>query len=100
MMSDPMDGVVADGPSSSLADDLGNAKEVLDPMILTYNLARIERIQSVMGIASGCVAGIAGLTGLGGFGECVLFLFVYLLGVSIIYETVYYSLFWLTKNSR
>lgn len=62
MMADPM---ADSGPASP---DSAMEKEVFDPIILTLNLARIERIRSVMAIASGCIAGIAGFTGLEGFG--------------------------------
>lgn len=72
MMADPMAGLGAssgapDGRNRSDAQDGG--KQVVDPMALHWNLQRIERIRSVMGMASGCVAGICGLTGLQGLGE-------------------------------
>ena len=63
MMADPMADM---GPQK--LDSGAMEKEVFDPMILTLNLARIERIRSVMAIASGCIAGISGFTGLQGFG--------------------------------
>ncbi len=44
------------------------SNEIVDPLIVQMNLSRIERIRSVMGIASGCIAGILGLTGMEGFG--------------------------------
>jgi hypothetical protein len=66
MMPDPM-ADMGDGGSAP-ADEMHNSKEIFDPMIMQYNLARIERIQSVMGIASGCIAGIAGFTGIEGLG--------------------------------
>ena len=44
------------------------SNEIVDPLIVQMNLSRIERIRSVMGIASGCIAGILGLTGVEGFG--------------------------------
>ena len=66
MMNDPMAGM--DQPVSGPPTDDIDSKEVFDPMILQFNLQRIERIRSVMGIASGCIAGIAGLTGFEGIG--------------------------------
>lgn len=70
-MADPMAdlGGGAPGSTSNKADNasLTTSKEVSDPLILGTNLQRIDRIRSVMGIASGCVAGIGGLTGLQGF---------------------------------
>ena len=42
---------------------------VFDPMILQANQGRIERIRTVMGIASGVVAGISGLTSWQGLGK-------------------------------
>lgn len=68
MMADPMANLGGAGDPSADAQS-SHSREVFDPMILQYNLARIERIRSVMGIASGCIAGIAGLTGLQGLGE-------------------------------
>lgn len=65
MMNDPMAGIdtnAADAPSITAADEM-DSKEVFEPMILQSNLQRIERVRSVMGIASGCMSGIAGLTG-------------------------------------
>lgn len=44
------------------------ANEIVDPYLVQLNLARLERIRSVMGIASGCIAGIVGFTGVEGFG--------------------------------
>ena len=44
------------------------SNEIVDPLIVQMNLSRIERIRSVMGISSGCIAGILGLTGMEGFG--------------------------------
>lgn len=72
-MSDPM----ADLGNTVSTHDMDDSKEVFDPMILQCNLARIERIQSVMGIASGCIAGISGFTGLEGLG-CFLALHVFI----------------------
>ena len=67
MMNDPMAGMGQDPAASTTPDDV-DSKEVFDPMILQFNLQRIERVRSVMGIASGCIAGIAGLTGWEGIG--------------------------------
>lgn len=71
IMMDPM----ADlgGPSAGggggpkQQDNLSTTREVFDPLAMGANFQRIDRIRSVMGIASGCVAGILGLTGLTGF---------------------------------
>jgi ER membrane protein complex subunit 6 len=65
-MIDPMAGLDAAAPA---AGDAADEKDVIDFMALRFNLQRIDRIRSVMGIASGCVAGILGLTGLQGFGK-------------------------------
>ena len=43
-------------------------KDVIDFTTLRYNLQHIDKVRSVMGIASGCVAGICGLTGYEGLG--------------------------------
>jgi len=67
MMNDPMAGMGQD-PSAATTPDNVDSKEVFDPMILQFNLQRIERVRSVMGITSGCIAGIAGLTGWEGIG--------------------------------
>lgn len=67
-MMDPMGDIGAADAGFSTEDMIHNSKEIFDPMILHYNMVRIERIQAVMGIASGCIAGIAGFTGLEGFG--------------------------------
>lgn len=74
-MADPMADMGASAPGGGMmpdAADQPHSKDVVDTMILQYNLARIERIRSVMGIASGCIAGIAGLTGLQGLGTEVM----------------------------
>jgi len=60
-MIDPM----ADLGGSGAAAET-DAKEVFDPMALNQNMQRIDKIRSLMGIVSGCVAGICGLTGLEG----------------------------------
>jgi hypothetical protein len=68
-MMDPMadlDGPPQGGASSELA----NSKEVFDQVALQRNMQRIDKMRSVMGIASGCVSGIVGLTGLEGLGTC------------------------------
>ena len=52
-------------PSSNL-----KYNEIVDPYIVQMNISKIERIRSVMGIVSGCIAGIVGYTGMEGFGTC------------------------------
>ncbi len=64
-MIDPMAGLDAGVPGIQDTDE----KEVIDITSLRYNLERVDKIRSVMGIASGCVAGIYGLTGLEGLGK-------------------------------
>lgn len=54
--------------STTLAHHNLKSNEIVDLLIVQINLSRIERIRSVMGIASGCIAGILGLTGMEGFG--------------------------------
>ena len=63
-MIDPMANL--DGAASS--QDTSEEKDIIDFSSLRYNLDRIDRTRSVMGIASGCVAGICGLTGFEGLG--------------------------------
>ena len=67
-MMDPMAGL--DGADTPAAGDHGesSSKEVFDAIALQRNMQRIDKIRSVMGIASGCVSGIMGLTGLEGLG--------------------------------
>ena len=48
--------------------NFSSKKDVFDPMALQVNMQRIDRIRSVMGIASGCMAGTLGFTGLQGLG--------------------------------
>jgi hypothetical protein len=77
-MMDPMADVGAgssDGSAAAVSLDVSTgahsnlkSNEIVDPLIVQMNLSRIERIRSVMGIASGCIAGIVGLTGMEGFG--------------------------------
>ena len=77
-MMDPMADVGASsGDSTAVAASLDattgaysnlKSNEIVDPLIVQMNLSRIERIRSVMGIASGCIAGTLGLTGMEGFG--------------------------------
>ena len=62
MMADPMADMGPPKADSGLLE-----REPVDPLILNMNMARIERMRSVMAIASGCIAGIAGFTGLQGF---------------------------------
>lgn len=64
-MIDPMANLDA-APEAVAADE----KDIIDVPTLRYNLQNIDRVRSVMGIASGCVAGICGLTGYEGLGEC------------------------------
>jgi hypothetical protein len=82
-MIDPMAGL-DDGPGMASEE---NTKEVFDSMTLQRNLQRVDKIRSVMGIASGCAAGIVGFTGLEGFGtsRSIVLLYVYLLCVSMIF---------------
>jgi EMC6 len=70
MMNDPMADL--SGPTPATQDEMNNTKEVFDPMAMQVNMGRIERIRSVMGIVSGCVAGITGLTNLQGLGEYIM----------------------------
>jgi len=67
MMADPMADLGGSGLDKKDNQSLTTTKEVADPLVLGTNLQRIDRIRSVMGIASGCVAGIGGLTGMVGF---------------------------------
>jgi hypothetical protein len=71
MMQDPMANLTGETPAGQNPSNMngGNTKEVFDPIALQLNMQRIGRIQSVMGIAAGCVAGIAGMTGFEGLGE-------------------------------
>lgn len=71
-MMDPM-GDIGGAAENSAVDNVLlhqnlKANEIVDPNLVQLNLARLERIRSVMGIASGCIAGIVGFTGLEGFG--------------------------------
>ena len=67
-MIDPMAGLDGSPQGDAAANDAANSKEVFDSIALQRNMMRIEKIRSVMGIASGCVSGIVGLTGLEGLG--------------------------------
>ena len=68
-MMDPMAGLDgADTPGAAAGADGEHSKEVFDSIALQRNMQRIDKIRSVMGIASGCVSGIMGLTGLEGLG--------------------------------
>jgi hypothetical protein len=71
MMQDPMANLTGEAPAGQNPSSMdgGNTKEVFDPIALQLNMQRIGRMQSVMGIAAGCVAGIAGLTGFEGLSE-------------------------------
>jgi hypothetical protein len=66
-MIDPMANLDGGAPGAE-ADE----KDVIDVTSLRYNLERVDKIRSVMGIASGCVAGVCGLTGLEGLGTFAL----------------------------
>jgi hypothetical protein len=72
-MMDPM-GDIGAGEDEAPAMDSNmlhlnlKSNEIVDPYIVQFNLARIERIRSVMGILSGSIAGIVGFTGIEGFG--------------------------------
>lgn len=66
-MMDPMAGL--DGGSAPSAASTSSMKDVVDPNALVFNLKRIDKIRSFMGIVSGCVTGICGLTGLQGLGK-------------------------------
>mmetsp|Transcript_4086 Transcript_4086/g.8755 ORF Transcript_4086/g.8755 Transcript_4086/m.8755 type:complete len:128 (-) Transcript_4086:1021-1404(-) len=66
MIADPM-ADLGGGQPGAASSEMGNAtKEVVDPMAMSMNAQRIERVKNVMGIVSGCVAGICGLTGFSG----------------------------------
>jgi hypothetical protein len=71
MMQDPMANLTGETPAGQNPSNMngGSTKEVFDPIALQLNMQRIGRIQSVMGIAAGCVAGIAGMTGFEGLSE-------------------------------
>jgi hypothetical protein len=73
MMQDPMANLTGEAPAGQNQSNMngGNTKEVFDPIALQLNMQRIGRIQSVMGIAAGCVAGIAGMTGFEGLSEYI-----------------------------
>jgi hypothetical protein len=73
MMADPMADLGGGGghqpqDGSGESSDGATTREVFDGMAFQMNMARIERIRSVMGIASGCIVGICGFTGFQGFG--------------------------------
>lgn len=68
MMQDPMTDFGAT-PKSTLNDNA--TKQVVDGLALQLNLKRLDRIRSVMGITSGCIAGILGCTGLQGLRKFV-----------------------------
>ena len=71
-MMDPMGDIGGATENSSVDNVLMHqnvkSNEIVDPYLVQLNLARLERIQSVMGIVSGCVAGILGFTGFEGLG--------------------------------
>ena len=79
-MQDPMANLTGDqqDPSSS-SDSAGGGtlggtttKIAIDPIAMNENMKRMDRIRSVMGIVSGCVAGICGMTGLQGLCKLLL----------------------------
>lgn len=71
MMADPMADMGQ--PQHQQPDaDMNNGKEMINPVLLQLNLAKIDRIRSVMGIAAGCVTGICGYTGFAGLGALPL----------------------------
>mmetsp|Transcript_32925 Transcript_32925/g.93609 ORF Transcript_32925/g.93609 Transcript_32925/m.93609 type:complete len:124 (+) Transcript_32925:95-466(+) len=74
-MIDPMAGLDGGAPG---VEDTADEKDVIDVTSLRYNMERVDKIRSVMGIASGCVAGICGLTGLEGL-ACFVLLHVFVL---------------------
>jgi hypothetical protein len=65
IMIDPMANLDAVPAADAAADE----KDIIDVPTLRYNMQAIDKVRSVMGIASGCVAGICGLTGYEGLGE-------------------------------
>lgn len=69
MIADPM-GDMSAAPADGAEDtnNTNNSRLQFDPLAIQYNMIRIDRIRSIMGIVSGCVVGIAGITGLQGFG--------------------------------
>jgi hypothetical protein len=72
MIADPMADLTGQGTPGTGGDNLNSQKEVFNPLLLQVNMQRIDRIRSIMGIASGCVAGILGATGLQGLGKITL----------------------------
>ncbi|GKY95080.1 hypothetical protein MPSEU_000472100 [Mayamaea pseudoterrestris] len=79
MIADPMADLTGESvPGSANNDSMNSQKEVFNPMVLQVNLQRIDRIRSVMGIASGCAAGILGLTSFQGL-ACFIALHLFVL---------------------
>jgi hypothetical protein len=74
MMADPMADIGGGGMHQPQDDgeQSTTTREVFDGMAYQMNMARMERIRSVMGIASGCIVGICGFTGFQGFGKQLL----------------------------
>ena len=68
MIADPMSDL-SGGQTPKPGQDDPNTKEIVDVLALQTNFSRVERIRTVMGIASGCSAGILGLTSLEGLGK-------------------------------
>jgi hypothetical protein len=71
-MIDPMADIDHASPMAPEMDGAGGDgnQEVFDMNAYRSNFAKMDKIRSFMGIASGCVAGVCGLTGLAGLGEC------------------------------
>ena len=70
-MIDPMANLDGGGAGAD-AQQGSNEKDVIDIISLRFNLQRVEKIRSVMGIAAGCVAGICGLTGFQGLCKYII----------------------------
>ena len=70
-MIDPMADIDHASPMAPDMDGAGGDgnQEVFDVNAYRSNFAKMDKIRSFMGIASGCVAGVCGLTGLAGLGE-------------------------------
>mmetsp|Transcript_8964 Transcript_8964/g.14383 ORF Transcript_8964/g.14383 Transcript_8964/m.14383 type:complete len:123 (+) Transcript_8964:95-463(+) len=77
-MIDPMANLDAPTAPAAAADE----KDVVDVNTLRYNAQNIDRIRSVMGMASGCVAGICGMTGWKGL---VCFVILHVLVLTLIW---------------
>ena len=80
-MMDPMAGLDGGDTQAGAHADGENSKEVFDSIALQRNMQRVDKIRSVMGIASGCVSGVMGLTGLEGLGAFLSFVLLGLVGL-------------------